>query len=46
MEVLSVDDEIQVQQWMYIKNLQRIPVDPTRATQQEAPITDTEHDMP
>lgn len=44
-EALSVEDEIQEQQWMYIKNLQTIHVDPTRATQQDAPLTDTEYDM-
>lgn len=37
-EIRSVGDEIQVQQCMYIKNLQPIPVDPTRATQREAPL--------
>lgn len=37
MEVLSVEDEIQVQQWMCIKNLRPIPVDPTSTTQREAP---------
>lgn len=42
MEVHSLEDEIQVQQSMHIKNLQPIPVDPTRATQREAPLTDTE----
>ncbi|KAK9523757.1 hypothetical protein VZT92_017657 [Zoarces viviparus] len=45
MEVHSVEDEIQVQQSIYIKNLQPIPVDPNRATQREAPLTDTETDM-
>ena len=45
MEVLYAEDEIQVQQWMYIKNLQPIHVDPTRAIQLEAPLTDTEYDM-
>lgn len=44
-EVLSMEHEIQVQEWMYIKNLQPIPVDPTRATQREPPLTDTEYDM-
>lgn len=39
MEVNSVEDEIQVQQCMYIvKNLQPIPVNPTRATQREPPL--------
>lgn len=38
MEVNSVEDEIQVQQCMYIvKNLQPIPVNPTRAAQRESP---------
>lgn len=45
MEVLSVGNEIQVQQWMYIKDLQPIPVDPIRATQREAPLTNIEYDM-
>ena len=40
-----MEDEIQVQQCMYINNLQPIPVDPTRATLREAPLTDTETDM-
>lgn len=45
MEVLSVENEIHVQQWMHIKNLQPIPVDPTTATQRKAPLTNTEYDM-
>ena len=44
-EVHSKEDEIQVQQGTYIKNLQPIPVDPTRATQREASLTDVEMDM-
>lgn len=42
MEIHSLEDEIQVQQNMYIKNLQPIPVDPTRATERGAPLTATE----
>lgn len=45
MEVNFVEAEIQVQQRAYIKILQTIPIDPTRATQREATLTDSEMDM-
>lgn len=45
MEVHSLQNEIQLQQDAYIKNLQPFPIDPTRAPQREAPLTDTEMDM-
>lgn len=45
MEVHSLQNEIRVQQRAYIKNLQPIPMDPIRAPQREAPLTDTEMDM-
>lgn len=44
-EVHSREDEIQVQQSMYIRNLQAIPVDCTRATEREALLTAVEMDM-
>lgn len=44
-EIHSLEDEIQVKQSMYIRNLQPIPVDPTRAIEREDPLTESESEM-
>ncbi|KAL1281668.1 hypothetical protein QQF64_000471 [Cirrhinus molitorella] len=45
MEISSVHGEIHVHQSMYIKGLQPIVIDPARAVQREAPLTDSETDI-
>lgn len=45
MDIRSLEDEIQVQQSDYIKNLQPILVDPSRATQRESPLTAAETEI-
>lgn len=45
MEFSSLNDTLQVQQSMYIKNLQPIPVNPARAAERDAPLTNQEIDM-